>query len=274
MVIARIRGVASLDLTGVRAIELLSDWSAPVLLRSLNEAGVDQGAVDLTQYAGGFAFEIWSAPGGERLVAGTAEMLGTAAQYTLTLSGLPTANDVVTVTYPDRSDTSAEISTQIRPYKFVVAPSAAYEVAIAATAPLSLANLASAINGDADYASANVGHGTLAASELVASAADSVLTITARDGGTWGNAVSVVDSPDDGSVMAVAQTVTGSGQSGLQLGLPGELLVATLVPAPDTTRTVHGEVYGLLSAGSPATDPEKLITCPAMLYASTMTLPT
>jgi len=270
MAVAKIRGVGSLDLTGVRGIELLSDFDVPVLLRSLTEAGVDQGAVDLSAYTGGFLFELWDAPGGTKLVAGTATMLGVAATYTLTISGNVEADNIVTVTYPDRSDTSVAISTQSRPYKFVSAvsspPSAAYEVAIAATAPLSLANLASAINGDWDYASANVGHGTLAASELVASAADSVLTLTARDGGTWGNAVGRSTS----FVATWAQTEPGTGQSGLQLHIPGEALVSTLITAPAITRSVHAEVYGLKGTGA---DPVKLVTCPAMLHASTITLP-
>ncbi|MGA1831682.1 hypothetical protein [Rhizobium wenxiniae] len=129
--------------------------------------------------------------------------LGVAATGTLTLTGVGTANETVTI-----GDTV---------YKLVAAPAAAYEVAIGASATATAANLAAAING----ANAN----TPANPIVSATSAAAVLTVTARVPGAGANQVATTETSAAASFGAA--TLTG----GVTPGAGGVRAVGVLAHA-------------------------------------------
>lgn len=126
-------------------------------------------------------FAVLGLNGSKELVWATdGQDIGVAATGTLTLTGVGTANDTVT------------IGDDV--YKLVAAPAAAYEVAIGASATASAANLAAAING------ANAG--TPANPIVTATSAAAVLTLTARVPGAGANQVVTTETSSAASFAA------------------------------------------------------------------------
>lgn len=273
----QIRGVALISLTGVRAIELQADYDTPIQLRVFSEAGVDQGALSLRDYdpnsnptaGNGYLFHLFDRPGGSLLATGTAQQLGQRAGATLSTGANPTPGvDSVTITYPDRSDESVAPVTVSETYTFTASPApSANNVAVGASHTLSIDNLVSAINGSFDYGAPEVGHGTQPCKELVAYRdTATTMVLEARDGGTWGNAVTVTVSLGS---WDSATLVGGTGNAGINMHFDAVDLPASLIPAPDITRHAYCEVYGLTATDEPV----KLVTCPALLHASGVVLP-
>jgi len=121
---------------------------------------------------------------------------GTLATGTLTTTGNFTANDEVTI---------GDLT-----YKFVAAPSAAYDVDLGASAAISLQNLAHAVNGTGTPGTTYAA-GTVANPKASAVATATTLNITSRLAGTAGNAVVLTEDTDGGATWSVsgAGTLTG-----------------------------------------------------------------
>lgn len=92
-------------------------------------------------------------------------------------------------------------------YKFVASPSAANDVDLGADAETSLANLVKAINGTGtegtEYAA-----DTVQVSCVVATSTATTLTVTARFGGEWGNAIDFREGVDSGTKFSITTAMS------------------------------------------------------------------
>jgi hypothetical protein len=96
-------------------------------------------------------------------------------------------------------------------YKFVAAPSAAYDVDLGADLATSLDNLTAAVNGTGT-AGTEYAAGTLPVDGMIATNTDTTMTLTARFGGTWGNSVEYREGTDGGNVYSISTAMaSGSG---------------------------------------------------------------
>lgn len=118
-----------------------------------------------------------------------------AATGTITFAGVGDANDTVT------------IGGQV--YTLKASPTNPFDVDIGADATGTAANLAAAINAGAGEGTA-YGTGTVANSDVTASAALGVVTITARVPGTGGNSITLTKSGTDITVSS-ATLASGTG---------------------------------------------------------------
>jgi hypothetical protein len=113
------------------------------------------------------------------------------AQGVFTLAGLPSANDTVTVGTKDGSTAAA--------YKFVASVASAFDVAIGADEPGTIANLVAAINAGAG-AGTSYGTGTTANFDVSAiTLPGPQLQVTANTPGTAGNSIASTTTSANGS---------------------------------------------------------------------------
>ena len=280
------RGVPVVSFTGTNALEVLSDYSQPVLLR-LVEGTTDVGAVDLSPYdpgfapnltADGFTAELFDHPGGTLLATGSAHMRGQRA-YTregsvdgIECDSQPPNNTTFKLTYPLMSDEAAAFATKTITYTWrTVALGATVDVANELLAIASesigihLDRLVNAINGTAGYGSVDQGPGTESCPEVVASRAGGVLMIEARQGGTWGDRIRI--EIDAGLVTAPLDLFMSrsAGLPGIKVDFASAELPASLVPDGVISRKGHIEVFG---HAENAAVKVKTLTGPALLHAS------
>ena len=120
------------------------------------------------------------------------------AAGTLTVTGNFSANDTVI--------TNSEI------YKFVASPAAAGDVDIGSDAEGSLDNLVLAMNGTGTPGATTYYTGTIPTYGCIATNTATVLTLTARFPGTWGNSVHFEEGTDGGSTFSITQVMaSGAG---------------------------------------------------------------
>lgn len=105
-----------------------------------------------------------------------------AAKGVLTISGLPEANNTVTI---------GSVT-----YKFVAAPAAANEVLIGEAVATSIQALTAAVNGS-EGAGTLYGTGTVANTQVTASFEADKMTVVAKDAGVAGNSIATTTSGDN-----------------------------------------------------------------------------
>jgi hypothetical protein len=93
-------------------------------------------------------------------------------------------------------------------YKFVASPSAANDVDLGASAAVSLQNLAAAINGSGTEGTTYAAD-TLTVPCVVATTTTTTLTVTARFGGSWGNAIDFREGTDGGGKFSITTAISG-----------------------------------------------------------------
>jgi len=277
-----IRGVPILALDGTRSIECESQYTLVYLLRRLDSANLDAGAVSLAAYdtanlnhgggsgpqpnGTGYRCSLRETPGAAAtLVVATVAQNGVRAERQLSFTGAPLEGETVTITYPDLSDTSVAPPTITRLYTYRAVPAQAGDLLIGSAA-VSAATLLRAINGTSDYGDPAVYHGTEPCRELIAVAgtAGGDIHLEARDGGVWGNNVGIAETLSNGAWSGGATTLDGgTGTRGLTLSIAYSLLSNDLVLS-GVSRAVHYDIMGMDTAGAPT----KLIAGPATLYAS------
>lgn len=285
MTVAQPRAAAHISFTGTASIDLLTDYRHAVRLRE-TLAGVDQGFYSFRPFdpgvlpaGNGYLAHLFDKPGGTLLATGTATQRGQRSVIELTSNGtLPEEGSQLSLTYPDMSDeTAATLTTVTRLYTAtrITPATTANTIYTGTTVAEWLDNLATAINGTGDYMASEVGPATDRCYELVARRiSDTVISIEARQGGTWGNRMTYVEV-DPGSGEATNFTTTaltygtgGTGNHGLLVRFDESVLPKTLITTPNTTLSAHVEVFGLDSNNNPT----KLIHGPAQLYASSVVL--
>jgi len=228
-----IRGVPILALDGTRSIECESQYTLVYLLRRLDSANLDAGAVSLAAYdtanlnhgggsgpqpnGTGYRCSLRETPGAAAtLVVATVAQNGVRAERQLSFTGVPLEGETVTITYPDLSDTSVAPPTITRLYTYRGVPAQAGDLLIGSAA-VSAATLLRAIK-----------------------------TLT---NGAWSGGATTLDG--------------GTGTRGLTLSIAYSLLSNDLVLS-GVSRAVQYDIMGMDTAGAPT----KLIAGPATLYAS------
>jgi len=274
------RGIPIIPLTGPRSVELQSDWSLPVLLRTfaLDAQGTPEDAGNLVFRAwdpenqtdpdgGGYGMQIRDLDSGTLLATGTAAQRGIRAVDSITVPAGLDHNWTTTIVYPDLSDPTISPPTVTRVYTWkdsaTASPAAANELLLGTQAENKQA-LISAINGDADYGDQHVYWGTSSCAELVAvSTAGASLSLEARDGGVWGNLITWDFSNDLAASQDSGTLSGGTNFRGLLLEIDHAQLPNSLV-TDGRTRTAWYDVVGLDDGG----DPTKICGGPVTLFKS------
>jgi hypothetical protein len=94
-------------------------------------------------------------------------------------------------------------------YRFKTTPAQANDIDIAASAELSLANAVLAINGTGTPGATTYFTGTSAQPALIASNTATVLTVTARVGGSHANGIDFREGVDGGTTFSVTRAISG-----------------------------------------------------------------
>jgi phage tail sheath gpL-like len=94
-------------------------------------------------------------------------------------------------------------------YRFQTTPAQANDIDVGASLAVSLDNLVAAINGTGEAGATTYYAGTATVPAVVASHNNTVLTLTARLGGTHANGIELREGTDGGSVYSISRTMQG-----------------------------------------------------------------
>lgn len=93
-------------------------------------------------------------------------------------------------------------------YRYKTTPAQANDIDIGGTLTVSLSNLALAINGEGTPGATTYYTGTATVSCLVATSTATTLTVTARFGGAWGNAIQLREGVDGGTAFSITTAMS------------------------------------------------------------------
>lgn len=285
-----IRGVAVVSLSGTRALECLSDYELPVLLRRYDpDTGLDVGATNLRPFdlqtaptaGNGYELELWDANRNTLLAEGAATQRGQRAGVSYTLTQVPATAETLELSWTDLSNPDAP-TTATRTYLFDSAtapPSTVVANTIRTTGLTGAAGLQEAIdriiraiNGTLDSGDlVSAGLGTEDCPELIAySSVAGNLTIEARDGGVWGNMCVAVATGAFTANNTTTAFTGGTGNRGIALTWDaGDLPNSVMETTNDVMRRCHADLFGLYSDHTAeAPSRLKLVSSPTQVHKS------
>lgn len=290
MTLTTIRGVPVISLTGTRALECNSAYELAILLRQQDDAGADTGGVSFRPYdtasdpvpGNGYIAELRDSDRRNLLATGAVAQRGARARYEMTMvatgTGFPNSDWDTTqmvIAFPDLSDQTVAVPPTItRTYTWTGnTPTTVGQVRAAATISESIDNMVRVINGDMDYGDAVSAYpGTESCQELVAyREGDTKLVIECRDGGVWGNGVTITADAAYQSAGVNLALAGGTGRRGLALTFDADDLPNSLMASGfDVMRRCYLDIMGL----DYDNEPTKLVACPAQLHATSTAVPT
>jgi hypothetical protein len=168
-----------------------------------------------------------------------------------------------TITLGDAGSADETFTIEGVAYTLKATPAAAYEVDIAATAALTAANLAAAINRSGTPSATTYDAGTTAHPAVSASVSGAIVTLTARNPGSAGNDITMAAS---GTVTLSGSKLSGAAGAGRAAN--GTVQLDDAGSAAETF-TIAGIVYTL--AATPSAAYEVDIAASAALTAANLT---
>jgi phage tail sheath gpL-like len=93
-------------------------------------------------------------------------------------------------------------------YRYKTTPAQANDIDVGSTLTISLTNLAAAINGTGSSGATTYYAGTATVSCLEAVSTSTTLTVTARFGGAWGNAIQLREGVDGGTAFSISTAMS------------------------------------------------------------------
>ncbi len=285
MAIQQVRSIATVPFTGILSVELMSKYTQAIRLRETltttatdgTKTTADSGFYSFRPFdpsalppGGGYLAHIFDRPGGTLLATGVPVQRGARAAIELTATASPANTSTVTIAYPDMRDETATFALITEVYTFeTTAPLGAGNFVLSGVSiAADLDALVTAINGSGGYGSSDVGLGAASCRELTARRTSATkISIEARQGGTWGNRITVTL----GGVTNMTQTGTtaGTGNHGINVVFEDSALPNTLLESPSAQRHCHLEVFGV----DDNNDAHKLIQGPCLLYGSSTVAP-